>query len=67
MLLGVLHLRVEFVEELVPEQAVISEIELAACIPEAVIVASPGEVEPFRVTEFVTLEVQVSLAAKSVR
>lgn len=66
LVLGKLHGAVELVEELVPQQVVLGEVELAASVPEGVVVAGPREVEPFGVAELVALEVQVALAAEGV-
>jgi hypothetical protein len=62
----VLHGGVEFVEVLVAEEFVIWEVELAARVPETVVVAFAREVEPFWVSEFVAFEVKVAFATESV-
>ena len=66
LLLGPLHLAVELVEEPVAEELVIWEVELAAGVVEAVVVAFAREVEPLRVTELVTLKVQIALTSQTV-
>lgn len=66
LLLRGLHRAVELVQELVPQQAVLCQVELPAGVPEGVAVAGAGEVEPLRVPELVALEVEVALAAKAV-
>lgn len=62
-----LHFGIEVVEEFVPQQIVVGEVELAARIPKAVVVARSWEIEPFRMAEFITLKVEVALAAEPVR
>jgi len=66
LLLCPLHLAVELVEEPVAEELVIWEVELAAGVVEAVVVAFAREVEPLRVTELVTLKVQITLTSQTV-
>ena len=65
--LGQVHLAVELVEVLVPQERVLGEVQLPSRVPERVLVALAREVEPFWVTEFVTLEVEIALAAQAVR
>lgn len=65
-LLGVLHAGVELVEELVAEEIVGCEVELASCVPETVVVSGAWEVEPFGVAELVAFEVEVAFSSESV-
>ena len=67
LLLGPLHLAVELVEEPIPQQLVVDEVELPARVVEAVAVALAREVQPFWVAELVAFEVEVALAAQAVR
>ena len=53
------HIFIEVVEPLIFQVAVILQTPLPPAIVEAPAVAFPGEVNPFRVTEFVAHEVQV--------
>lgn len=66
LLLRPLHLAVELVQELVPQQVVVGEVELASRVVEGVVVAGAWEVEPFRVSELVAEEVEVAFAAEAV-
>lgn len=67
LFLGPLHLAVKLVEELVAEEVVVCEVELAAGIVEAVAVAFTGKVEPLWVAKLIALKVQVAFASKTVR
>lgn len=60
------HETIKVVEELVPEQVVVGQVKLAPGVPKGVLVALAGEVQPFRVTKLVTLEVEIALAAETV-
>ncbi|KAI3492991.1 hypothetical protein L1887_42366 [Cichorium endivia] len=62
--LGIVHGGVECVQVLVPEQAVVNEVELATRVVERVAVALAREVEPLGVTELVADKVEVALAAE---
>ncbi len=64
-LLRPLHLSVEFVEELVPQQPVIGQVELTTSVQIAVVIAVAWEVEPFRMTEFVPFEIKITFTAKA--
>lgn len=63
---GQVHGTVKVVEVLVPEETVLSQVELATSIPERVAVALAREVEPLRMTEFVTLKVEPAFTSKTV-
>lgn len=45
---------------------VLGEVELAAGIPEGIVVSGTGEVEPFWVAELVAFEVEVALSSQAV-
>ena len=66
LLLGPLHLAIKVVQEAVSEQVIVGQIELTTGIVKAVAVAFTWKVEPFGVTKLIALEVEVSLATKSV-
>ena len=50
---GVLHRCVEPVQKLVSQQIIVSKIELTSGVVEAGVVPGSGEVQPFRVSEFI--------------
>ena len=64
LLLCPLHFRVEVVQELVSEIAVFGQIQLTTCVPKAIVVSFPREIQPFWVSEFVALKIKVSLTAQ---
>lgn len=66
VLLRQVHLAVELVEVLVPQEAVVREVQLAPRVPERVLVSLAREVEPFRMAKFVALEVEVAFAPEAV-
>lgn len=65
--LGGVHGPVEGVEQAVPQQRVVRQVQLPPRVPERVLVALAREVQPLRVPELVALEVEVPLAAQPVR
>lgn len=64
LVLGQVHRPVEVVEVLVTQEAILGKVELASGVPERVLVALAGEVEPLRVAELVALEVEVTLTTQ---
>ena len=60
-----LHRRVESVEVLVAEVAVINEVPLPSCIAISIVVACAREVNPLWMPELIAYKVEVSLAAEA--
>ena len=58
LLFEVVHVAIEVVEVLVLEQRIIDEVPLAAGVVITVVVAFPGKVQPLRVTELITFQLQ---------
>lgn len=65
--LSEVHGPVEIVQEMVSQKVIVGEIELPPSVPEGVLVAFAGEVEPLGVAELVAFEVEVALAAEPLR
>lgn len=65
LVLAQVHGAVKVVEELIPKEAVLGQVQLAASIPERVLIALAGEVQPLGVTKLVALKVEVALASES--
>lgn len=63
--LGVVHLPVKVVEELVAQQMVFREVELSSSIPEGVVVSLSGEVKPLRMAKLITFKVEVTLTSQA--
>ena len=64
--LQVVHVLVELVKVPVPQQLVFDQVELSSSMLERVAISFSREVHPFRMTEFVTLEVEVALSSERV-
>lgn len=62
--LGMVHGRVELIEELVPQEVVVDDVPLTTRVMEGGVVSCARKVEPFRVAEFVTDERQVPLSSQ---
>ena len=67
LLLHPLHLAVKVVQEVIPEQLIINEVELSPGVHEAVAVAFSGKVQPLGVAKLVAFKVQVAFAAEAMR
>jgi hypothetical protein len=65
-LLEMIHTRIKLVQELISKKMVVSQVELTASIPETIVVSGTREVEPFRVTELVTLKIEVAFTTETI-
>lgn len=67
VLLRQVHLAVELIQVLVPQETVLCEVHLTPRIPERVLVPLTRKVEPFWMAEFVAFEVEVAFTPEAVR
>lgn len=63
---AVVHEAVKLVQELVAQEMVLGKVELSSGVPEGVVVAFAGEVEPLGVTKLVAFEVEVAFTSQAV-
>jgi hypothetical protein len=66
LLLSPLHLAVKLIEEPVAEKVIVDKVELSTSVVEAVVVSLSGKVQPFRMPEFITFEVEIALTSQPV-
>lgn len=63
---ALVHHGIKVVQELVAEKRVLGEIELAAGIPEGVLVTLTRKIEPLGMTELIALEIEVAFTTQAV-